>query len=713
MVVATKHQAELPRIKECVNTWHSYFKDNIDTFHQTRSFVFKSQLNANDLMVLEMTKKPKIEFNILEAYVSRLRGEFSKQLPSLYVTSTENSKVDPVTEQIVEDHLRAVMFYASKNSALYTIYTDLLSGGFSAAKVWTAFEHEKSFNQNIYWDRVYDPTLCGFDPLARLSHKGDGRYCFELFPKRRKEFEEEYPTVDTRDMLFTRTQEGFSWSYNNQKEDVIIVCDFYEKKNKRTKIVMLADGQVLSEKDYKKYMEMWTAAQHIEQPAKVIGERWTNLETIVRYRFVENEIIEFVETDFKLLPIVFIDGNSMLLRDSTDSSVTQVIRPYVYNALGAQKLKNFAGQCLANELENMVQHKFIMSEESISPEYRQALLMPQLPSVVIWKELYNNDPKMRLTPPREVQRPPIPQEVTGTFMLADQMTQGILGSYDASLGINNNQLSGVAIVEGATQSNAAAMPYIVSLMQSLTQIGQIYIDLFPKYYATPRTIPTVGLDGKHAYLPINQPGAPQLQYDDNSFKVSVEAGVNFSIQKSKSLMQITSMMQASQTFQAFINENMQILVKNMEIEGQEQFEAAAEAWTQKMKMMQQQQQQMAQQQPNPMMMKLQNEQKKIQNEQQKNQLAAAQLQQDGKFDGLRIMNEIEKTANERMNIQLKAQNQHSDQSVQLRKADAEEFSHAADLAMRMSEQQHKHAHDDARLAHDVYQSTNQQNENST
>lgn len=697
--VARRYQAELPRIKEAVESWQAYFKENYDTFHMARSFVFRSALNNNDLMVLEQTKKPKIEFNILEAYISRLRGEFSKQTPALTVAGSENSKLNAATVQLVEDHLRAVMFYAKKNSAQYSIYTDILSGGFSAIKVWTEYEHEKSFHQNICWDRVYDPTLTGFDPLARLSHKGDGRFCFELYPKSKKELEEEYPDLDTRYLSFSRTQDKFSWSYNNQKEDIVILCDFYEKKKKRTKIVQLANGQVLPKDDYKKYMEQWTAAQHIEQPAVVINERWTDIETICRYRFIEDQVIEYTETDFKLLPIVFVDGNSALLRDSTDSSVKQVTRPYIYNAIGSQKLKNYAGQCLANELENMVQHKFIMSEESISPEYAAALKQPQLPSIVIYKELYNNDPNMRLTPPREIMRPPIPQEITNTFTLTDQMTQGILGSYDASLGINNNQLSGVAIVEGATQSNAAAMPYVVSMLQALTQVGQIYVDLFPKYYATPRTIPVVGIDGKHSYVPVNFPGGQhQLKYGDNALQVTIEAGVNFSIQKSRSLQQMTAMMQASQAFQAFMNQKgLVTLIKNMEVEGQDQLEQAAEEWMQQQAVQQAQ----AAKQPNPLQAQMQLKQQELQLKQQGLQQKAQQDQADNQFRASEISNESQDLMNDRMEIQLKAQQAGVESAVQLKRADAENFAHATDLALRTADQQHRHGHDVVKFAHEV------------
>jgi hypothetical protein len=89
----------------------------------------------------------------------------------------------------------------------YQFYKDELSGGYSVAKVYTDYANEKSFDQNIYIERVFDPTLTGFDPLARDSHKGDGRYAYELFPKSKGEAEELYGADITKGHKFyTQTQ---------------------------------------------------------------------------------------------------------------------------------------------------------------------------------------------------------------------------------------------------------------------------------------------------------------------------------------------------------------------------------------------------------------------------------------------------------------------------------------------------------------------------
>lgn len=692
MEVAKTYQDQLNRLKKDVKNTHIYWKPNYDLFNEMRRFVFDTSLTADDKMVLNTLNKPVIEFNILEAYISRLRGEFSKQEPSVVLTADDLSRVSSDQLDLIRGHLRHIFFEANKNGCEYQVYTDTLSGGFSAIKTWTDYANEMSMDQVIKFDRVYDPTLVGFDPLARLPHKGDGRYCFELFPKSRAEFEEEYPDVDISSLDFTRSVDGFNWSYSNNQEDILLICDFYEKKKKKTRIVKLANNYVMTMDDYKEFLERWEKSGAIEQPPGIKGKpRWTSIETICRYRFVENKVISYKETNYKKLPIVYVDGNSVVLRNGNSGAFIQKTRPYVYHAKGMQQLKNFAGQTLANELENMVQHKFKVAKESLPDEqtYLDAYTNIQLANTLVYKAFSENDPSKPVPAPQEIQRIPAPPEVVNTFTITDQMAQSILGSYDASLGINDNQLSGTAIVEGATQSNAAAMPYIVSFMQSLTQVANIIVDLMPKYYVTARTIPVVMEDGSRDYKRINDNGAVSMNYDSNALDVKVEAGINFSVQKAKGLSQIIAMTQASPIFAQFINtKGLKIILDYFDIEGIEKLKELADEFMQEQAQqaqMQMQQQQQAMQN-NPAMLKVQNDRMKIQAESQQkqveNQLRAAEVsidKQNANTDFVKVLMEM---------------NQHkAEMQAEEDKADAEKTRAHVDLALRATDMMHSHRMD--------------------
>lgn len=693
MEVAQIHQDQLDRIKETVRKAHEVFRHNYERFIEFRKFIFECSLSENDITLLTTLSKPQLEFNITEAYISRLMGEFSKQEPSISVSAEDETVVDQLTAEVVEKHLRHIMFDTKNNSTQYEVMKDLYSGGFSVFKIWTDYKNEKSFDQDLFVDRVYDPTLVGWDMLANKAHKGDGNFCFELFPMSHEDFVREYPDVNISSVNFRGGFGSFNWSYLNGNERIILVCDFYEKKRRKVKIVKLSSGQVLTTKEYEKMKAKW--GEVMQFPTPVGKPRTSEITTIVRYRLISNQVLEYVETDFSFFPLVFVDGNSVLIRNTkTGGSVYQMTRPYVYHAKGAQKLKNFAGISLANEIENMIQHKIIIAKEALPKEenWLEAYRDVQKPNVFVYNAFNEQNPDQVIPNPiREVNRIAAPPELMAAYQSVDGTIQQILGSYDASLGINDNQLSGVAIQEGATQSNAAAMPYIVGYLHGWQRVGEILVDLMPKYYRTPRTIPIMGIDGKRDYIQINggQNGQGQGQgmmmmqsqpsidfrFSPNALNVRIEAGVSFQIQKSKALQQMISLMQVSPLFAQFINEKgLPVLLDNLEIRGIESLKMMVEQWMQelaqqKAMMMQAQQQQM---QNNPAVMKNQIEMQKLQLQSQKqgHEMQKSQVQ---------FLIDQEKLRTEQQKALVNALASHNANQVQMIKAETERYAKQADM----------------------------------
>ncbi len=597
-VIARKHTSQLDKIKQSVEQAYTYFRPNYERYHQFMRFVYKSTLTEDDIAVLATLGRPQIEFNMMEAYISRLRGEFSRMEPGFVVRAQDGfDLVDPALIDILEAHFRAILNDSDNDGFSYDVYTDLLVGGFSVVEVYTDYVSEMSMDQKICAQRAFDPTLCGFDPLARKSHKGDGSFCFQLFPKEVEEVEREYGSNAIKGLKYARAFSGFNWSYRAAKKDIVLMCQYDKKDFKKEKITKLSNGRTISIKHYEQLLEMWNESGYIEQPPIPIGKiRETVLEEISRYTFSGAELVNVEKTNFKMLPLIFFDGNSAVLRDNNDSTAEQMTRPYVYNVRDAQRLKNYAGQSLANELENTVEHKFIASVESIPEDYIDAYIDIQKPGTLLYNQFYDGNPEIALSPPREVVRTPIPPQISETFQMSDNLIQGILGSYDAALGIQNNELSGVAIMQGAMHSNAAAMPYTVGFMKGLNRVCQQILDLIPKYYVTPRSLPIVEPDGKRSYQTVNKPGSPFMNYDSMSLDVKVEAGVNFAVQKQISLETIIQLMQTSEAFAAFINtKGLGILLDNIEIRGIEGLRQAAGEFMEETQEKQAQMAQMAQQ----------------------------------------------------------------------------------------------------------------------
>ena len=132
-MVAKKHTDKLNEIKKNIEHAHEYFIKNVNRFNDFMKFVFQTSLSSDDITKLDVLQKPAIEFNILEAMISRLRGEFAKQEPSIVARAADGVRIEELTPEflqtleIIEAHLREIFFDASNDALEYNIYSDLFS----------------------------------------------------------------------------------------------------------------------------------------------------------------------------------------------------------------------------------------------------------------------------------------------------------------------------------------------------------------------------------------------------------------------------------------------------------------------------------------------------------------------------------------------------------------------------------------------------------
>lgn len=610
--------------------WRQWFAPNIERWHKDRKFVFKTALTQQVKEDLATIQKPPLEFNVTESYISRLRGEFSKQEPAFTVShSADGGFIDPQMPEIIEGHLMHEMYQTRKHGVEYNVYTDQLSGGYGVFHVYPDYENPLTFNQRIYIERKFDPTMCGFDPTAQEVTKCDGDYCFEMVPLTEDAFIARYPTESMPSGNMANIGD-YHWAYSIGDEKIVLVCIMYHKKKVNRNLVYLANNVSMLESDYNKLKKDWEMTR-IEQIPKVISKRKTQVTIICRYEFTSSKILSYTETNWTYLPLVFADGNSQYIREDGESSdMKQVTRSYFQHAKDAQILKNIAGQSLANELEGLVQQKWIAPLQGIpnNDVYADAYINVQKPSNLIYNA-FMEDGITPIPPPQPVQRAPIPPELLTTFLQADQVIQNILGAFNTQLGVNDNDISGAAIIEAMTQSNATGMPYIVNFMMAWNQVATIYVDLMPKIYTTPRTLPMIDKMRKTVHVPINGFGganAVSMNYQPNDLKVEVEAGMNFEVQKNRAVMQMAMLAQQIPAFQQLLNTmGLPILIDNLDFRGSDQLKDLA------VQMLQQQQQaaqQGAQQQNPAVALKMQDLAMRNQQHNSQMMMDAARLKQD-------------------------------------------------------------------------------------
>jgi hypothetical protein len=297
--VPKQARKNLPQIKRNIEGASTYFKENVVHYNELMNFVYNTTVNQTDKDALKAMDKPVIEFNIVEAFISRLLGEFAKQEPSAEVRGC-NDSVSPQLVEFIESFMRGFLKDAKSRQTLYNVYKSCLGGGYGIFKIYTEYEHNKSFNQVIKVKAHPHPTRVFFDPDAKNPSKDDGKYCFESYVKTKEEVEEMAPNIDLSKIDYYPDIEGVQWYFADKDEKKhIVVFDYYEKKRVKRTAHLLADGSVMNSAEFTKYKAEFSG---IEQPLESKETRTYYDTIIVRYRLIGDEIISYEETDYDYFP---------------------------------------------------------------------------------------------------------------------------------------------------------------------------------------------------------------------------------------------------------------------------------------------------------------------------------------------------------------------------------------------------------------------------
>jgi hypothetical protein len=567
--------SKLSKLTYAVEDWMEYFKPNNDLYYKFVDFICRTSISKGEAAVLQELSRPQIQANVIETYIDHFVGEFGSNVPSPIVQPAAGDPKLAAQVEVVENHMR-YLFDNTVHTQMHLL-SDILKGGFAVGKVKPKYINDKSFEQILELDYVRDNTLAGFDPLAKQIHKGDGKYSFEVYPKSKEEVEEEYGITLETIQFNSMPSDSFSWFFSQglgrQRQKIVMICDFYEKNYRYEMFYLISDPthpDRQSTVSRKQYRELVAKIEENGLPIaipKILKKQKRKLVSITNYKFIGNQILEEEETDYTFLPHIFFDCRSAMMRDGK-----QMTRPMVYHTMDMQKTKNVCLQNIVNEIENGRQTDVLIAKQAIpsEEEYQQAWLNPQKAQGALVYNSMSEDPNPQpLPPPQILPRSPVNTAVIEMFKIADQTIQAILGSYDAQQG-QQPDMSGVAIQNGATQSNNAAKPIIMNYIASMNQVLKIMVDLFPKYITTARTLPVIDRNGNRSFTVVNDTVKNpmyKIEYDINDLQVEVKMNANFEVQRSKFIQTVTSLMKICPPINQFVAtpDGIQLILDNIEV----------------------------------------------------------------------------------------------------------------------------------------------------
>jgi len=599
-------EEELKLIKNKLEDSYNYFKPNYDSFQYFMKFVYQSSISDGDEALARETQCPSMEFNITEAPVNELLRTWVDQEPSIKVGSPSENPNDAEQVDAIEGILREILTSSSQKQMLFDAMREVVVGGFSFLKVFTEYEHDRSFDQVIRIEKVIDPTLAYFDKKATKRSKCDADFCGNLFPMSIEEFGEKFGSKalkkeigkergdeDYLEATGSTNVGSFNFTLRSGNRSIILVADHYQKKKKKERMYEIEDEsgpKVISKSEYDRLYGSFS----LVIPPRILRERTTIVTHIYRYLLTDNQILSIEKTSYSMLPLVFLDGNSVRLSQSEASGTGQLTQSYVKNLKYLQEMKNFAGNTISADMQSLQMSQMMMPRAALPSQetFSEAWLKTRKASLLVYN--HKDDDNQPVPTPSPMPRQQTPPHVLDSFHNMSEVAN-VLSSTQHSMIENRGPISGKGIIALDRLSTASALPYFFNFVEDgLAQVALICMDLIPKYYVTARTVPVKDSNGSRAYVKVNQEGGPSLNYDPHGLSVDITPGPSNSLRRQEALETMMGLSKAYPAIGKYIGETQQgieLLLNNLEIKGVESLKKGVEPYLKKLE----QQSQMAMQ----------------------------------------------------------------------------------------------------------------------
>lgn len=533
----------LELLNKHVDSWFSFFKDNIIEGRDRKRFAFGDQWDEQVAEEYKNTGKVMLTTNKLNPHVRRLVGEVRAFTPALSVKRTDELRQNDEMPKIIENHIRKVSLNSDAKTAYQTAFRDEIVSGFGVVSACLEFKDENSFEQKIVIQEQTEPERVGFDPSAKDITKSNGDYSFEYQTMSKSEFKNTYgfvPNFDAEPLTFG---EKFTFEWIN--EDNVTLLDFYLKEYFDKTLVLLKNGQSMDLKEYNKMVDFVNDLQEqnpdqinpqIMDEMEIVQKRKVKDYKIMNYKFIKDKILEKKKWPSRFLPHVFIDGDSYFLEGK------QYTQPFIKDAIDSQRMLNFVNTEIVQNIKDANNEDYLVTPSNIKGFEK------------MWKDkkrrkgalIANPDKKTGQMPQKQPPSQINPQLQPMSLKLENDI-KSCLGIFQSNEGSSQSDLSGVAELTRITQGNLSTFVYVSNLNKGIEQLGRCVLSLMQNTLQSTQKLEGVDESGEETSDMINQPlpfGGVQNDINDGTFDVAIAASSAFAIQKMQEYREILSYVSA-------------------------------------------------------------------------------------------------------------------------------------------------------------------------
>jgi hypothetical protein len=535
----------LHRFETAADSW----QDTYDLALGDVAFVDEPESQWDETSKNNRKNRPCLTFDKLSASVDRVVGSQFANMPSIKVRASEEGDED--TAEVFQGLIRQIDQRGLK--AFKTAYKFAVKGGWGCVLIDHDFIDDVSLNQDIIIREIKNPFSVLIDPVVQAQPVEEARYGFVFEDIERDEFERMYPKAKSEGSQsdFESTGNFDSWV----SDDYVRVADYYRIVTTETRLVQLSDGRVVD------YSQIEPIADELNLNGITLGkERRVQMRKLERYKLTALEVLEEIECVGRFIPIVPVFGKT------TNVDGTFFSRGIVQKAKDAQKMYNYARSVAVEVTALTPKQPYLVTPGMIKGHEERWRNMMTSSDPVMFFNFDQGQKPFREAPAQG--SPALSQDA----QLASQDIQATTGIFEANLGQQGNETSGVAIRGRQFQGELTNYEYADQLSDAMELAGKICIDLIPKIYDTERQIRILGEDETEEVIAVNKPlqdmqtGEFILTNDLSvgHYDIKMATGPSFSTRKQETAEQLSQIIAQNPDMSQLVGD---ILFKNMDLVG--------------------------------------------------------------------------------------------------------------------------------------------------
>lgn len=494
--------------------------------------------------------RPCLTINRIPQFIRQITNDQRQNRPAIKISPVDDH-ADIETAKILQGLVRNIEHTSNADTAYDTAFDSAVRAGFGYFRILTEYCDPLSFDQEIKIKRVADRFSVYLDPAYQEPDGSDANWGFVFTDISKEEFIELYPDAE---LTATHDWESVGDNFRDWvRKDSVRIAEYFYKEFRKAKIVLLNNGETIEKADLPKILP---------EGIRVVAERESLIPSIKWCKI--NGMAKLEETDWlgKWIPIIPVLGDDQIIDGK------RVLTGIVRNAKDSQRMYNYWKSAETETIALAPKAPWVGYEGQFEGyENEWATANTKNHAYLQVKQVTISGQPAPL-PQRNVFEPPV-QAITNAGMYAADDLKATTGIYDAAMGAQSNEKSGIAIQRRNMQSQTSNFHFVDNLSKSIRHGGRIVIDLIPHTYDTARAVRILGESGDEEVVRINQMferKGKEVRYDMGvgKYDVSVDTGPSFETKRQEAVASMADMSRSNPQLMQVAGD---IMVKNMDWPG--------------------------------------------------------------------------------------------------------------------------------------------------